>query len=248
MPLLWQCCLRVKQRCKHEYSVGIYIIMRKYKKSHLSKKRKLGIVLSIFLIVIVCVFVFFNTYVNPIIITISQAQIKAMATKAVNSAVQTVINNTDVYDELIDIMVDSDGNITMFQVKSIQINKLSKNISRTAQQNMELASAEGVGIPLGTLSGISVLVGLGPELRFFVSPIGSIQSSFSSEFASAGINQTNHRIYLTMDTTVSIVLPTSTKTVSTKTHILVCESIIIGKVPDTYLNSTSLDEMLNLVA
>ncbi|MBQ7602612.1 MAG: sporulation protein YunB [Clostridia bacterium] len=222
--------------------------MQKIKRRRLSKKRKLIILLSLFLVVMITIFVFFNTYVNPIIITISQAQVKAMTTKAVNSAVQTVINNTDVYDELINIMTDSEGNITMFQVKSIQINKLSKNISRTAQQNLELASAEGVGIPLGTLSGISVLVGLGPEITFFVSPIGSIQSSFSSEFASAGINQTNHRIYLTLDTTVSIVLPTSTKTVSTKSHILICESIIIGKVPDTYLNSTSLDEMLNLVA
>ena len=110
------------------------------------------------------------TYVNPIIITISEAKVKSMTTKAVNSAVQTVINNTDVYDELIDIMVDEQGNITMFQVKSVQINKLSKDISKTAQQNLEMVSTEGIGIPLGTLSGISVLVGVGPEINFYVSP------------------------------------------------------------------------------
>ena len=214
----------------------------------ISKKKKLFIVLTVFLLILVFLCVFFNNYVNPIIITISEAKVKSMTTKAVNSAVQTVINNTDVYDELIDIMVDEQGNISMFQVKSIKINKLSKEISKTAQQNLEVVSAEGIGIPLGTLSGISVLVGLGPEINFYVSPIGSIQSSFSSEFESAGINQTNHRIYLTLDTSVSIVLPTSTKTVSTRSHILICESIIIGKVPETYLNSTSLDEMLNLVA
>ncbi len=223
-------------------------MQKRFKRHRFSRRQKFLVLLVFLLIIIISIFVFFNVYVNPIIITISQAKIKTMATKAVNGAVQTVINNTDVYDELIDIMTDSEGNITMFQVKSIQINKLSKDISKTAQQNLELASAEGVGIPLGTLSGISVLVGLGPEINFYVSPIGSIQSSFSSEFCSAGINQTNHRIYLTLDTTVSLVLPTSTRTVSTKSHILICESIIIGKVPDTYLNSSSLDEMLNLVA
>lgn len=217
-------------------------------RNKLSKKRRFLIVLFVFLTIFIALLVFFNNYVNPIIITISEAKVKAMTTKAVNGAVQTVINNTDVYDELIDIMTDSQGNITMFQVKSIQINKLSKEISKTAQQNLEISSTEGVGIPLGTLSGISVLVGVGPEINFYVSPIGSIQSSFSSEFESAGINQTNHRIYLTLESHVSIVLPTSTKTVSTKSHILICESIIIGKVPETYLNSTSLDEMLNLVA
>lgn len=223
-------------------------MQKRFKRHRFSRRQKFLVLLVFLLIIIISIFVFFNVYVNPIIITISQAKIKTMATKAVNGAVQTVINNTDVYDELIDIMTDSEGNITMFQVRSIQINKLSKDISKTAQQNLELASAEGVGIPLGTLSGISVLVGLGPEINFYVSPIGSIQSSFSSEFTSAGINQTNHRIYLTLDTSVSLVLPTSTKTVNTKSHILICESIIIGKVPDTYLNSSSLDEMLNLVA
>ena len=223
-------------------------MQKRFKRHRFSRRQKFLVLLVFLLIIIISIFVFFNVYVNPIIITISQAKIKTMATKAVNGVVQTVINNTDVYDELIDIMTDSEGNITMFQVRSIQINKLSKDISKTAQQNLELASAEGVGIPLGTLSGISVLVGLGPEINFYVSPIGSIQSSFSSEFCSAGINQTNHRIYLTLDTTVSLVLPTSTRTVSTKSHILICESIIIGKVPDTYLNSSSLDEMLNLVA
>ena len=223
--------------------------MQKTKIRHkLFKKRRFSIALFVILLIIIALLVFFNNYVNPIIITISEAKIKSMTTKAVNGAVQTVINNTDVYDELIDIMTDSQGNITMFQVKSIQINKLSKEISKMAQQNLEISSTEGVGIPLGTLSGISVLVGVGPEINFYVSPIGSIQSSFSSEFESAGINQTNHRIYLTLESHVSIVLPTSTKTVSTKSHILICESIIIGKVPETYLNSTSLDEMLNLVA
>lgn len=217
-------------------------------RKRLSKKRKLILVFSILLIIFIFTLVFFNSYVNPIIITISEASVKTMSTKAVNGAVQTVINNTDLYDELIDIMVDDQGNITMFQVKSVQINKLSKDISRTAQQNLELASTEGVSIPLGTLSGVSLLVGVGPEIKFHISPIGNIQSSFSSEFTSAGINQTNHRIYLTLDTTISIVLPTSTCTVNTRSHILICESIIIGKVPDTYLNSTSLDEMLNLVS
>lgn len=223
--------------------------MQKIKKRHkFFGKRKFVVALIAFVLLIVFMFVFFNNYVNPIIITISEAKVKSMTTKAVNGAVQTVINNTDVYDELIDILVDDDGNITMFQVKSIQINKLSKDISKTAQQNMEIASTEGIGIPLGTLSGLSVLVGVGPEINFYISPIGSIQSSFSSEFTSAGINQTNHRIYLTLESSVSIVLPTSTRTVSTHSHILICESIIIGKVPETYLNSTSLDEMLNLVA
>jgi len=212
-----------------------------------SRKRKLTVFFSIFLIFLVLVFAFFNSYVNPIIIAVSEAKVSTMATKSVNSAVQSVINNTDIYDELITITLDDKGKIAMFQVNSIKINKLSKEISKTAQQNLELVSTQGISIPLGTLSGVSVFVGVGPDINFHITPIGNIQSHFNSDFTSAGINQTNHRIYLTMVATINIVLPTATKTVTTYTNILVCESIIIGEVPDTYLNSSSLDEMLNLV-
>ena len=197
--------------------------------------------------IIVLIILFFNFCVNPVILTISEAKIKSITSQSVNSAVQTVISNNNVYDDLIQITTDSEGNIASFQVNTILINKMAKEIGKTAQQNLNLLSSEGVDIPLGTLTGIPALVGTGPTLYFNVDPIGTISSSFNSEFVSAGINQTNHRIFMNMKASVCVVLPTATKNIETNTQVLLCESIIIGKVPDTYLNSDSLDEMMNLI-
>lgn len=172
---------------------------------------------------------------------------QSITAQSVSSAIQTVINNSNVYDELIEIKTDADGKITAFQVHSVLINKLAREVGKLAQQNLQLAGSEGVDIPIGTLSGIPFLVGLGPSIYFKVQPIGTLTSSFFSEFTSAGINQTNHRIYMTMQASVSMVLPTASRTIKTSTQILLCESIIIGTVPATYLNSTSLDEMMNLI-
>ena len=221
--------------------------MRIKRHGRLKKKTKLIIALSIIFAMILLIFLFFNTYVNPVIITISEAKIQSLTSQSVNSAVQTVINNTNVYDEIIQISTDSEGNITTFQVKSVLINKLAREIGKLAQQNLQLTGSEGIDIPLGTLSGIPFLVGSVPNVYFKVQPIGTLTSSFTSEFMSAGINQTNHRIYMNVQASVNIVLPTASKTIQTNTQILLCESIIIGKVPDTYLNSTSLDEMMNLI-
>lgn len=212
-----------------------------------SLKAKLWISLSIFVVFLTLILLFFNLYVNPVIIEISEATVKSLTTKSVNSAVQSVINNTNIYDDIIQINTDTNGNITSLQVQSILINRLGKEIGKTALQNLELYGSEGIGIPFGTLTGIPIFVGKGPEVSFKVQPIGSISSTFSSEFISAGINQTNHRIYMNVIATVSMVLPTASRNITTNSQILVCESIIIGKVPDTYLNSDSLDEMMNLI-
>lgn len=219
--------------------------VKKYRKW--KKKTKLYIALSIIFAVLIATLIFFNVYVNPVIITISEAKVQSMTAQSVNSAVQSVINNTNVYDEIIDIQTDNEGKITTFQVKSILINKLAREIGKVAQQNLQLTGSEGVDIPIGTLTGVPFLVGTGPSIYFKVQPIGTLSSSFNSEFMSAGINQTNHRIYMNVQASVSIVLPTASRTIKTNTQILICESIIIGKVPDTYLNSTSLDEMMNLI-
>lgn len=221
--------------------------MRKSRRRHLSRKAKLAIFLSALFMFLLSVFLFFNLYINPIIITISEAKVQSITAQSVSSAIQTVINTANVYDELIEIKTDSEGKITAFQVHSVLINKLAREVGKIAQQNLQLAGSEGVDIPIGTLSGIPFLVGVGPSIYFRVQPIGTLTSSFYSEFTSAGINQTNHRIYMTMQASVSMVLPTASRTIQTSTQILLCESIIIGTVPDTYLNSTSLDEMMNLI-
>ena len=176
-----------------------------------SVKTKLWIMLACFVTILVFILLFFNFYVNPVIIEISEATVKSMTSKSVNSAVQTIINNTNLYDDIIQINTDAEGNITSFQVKSVLINRLGKDIGKTAQQNLEMIGSEGIEIPLGTLTGIP------------------------------------HRIYMNVTASVSMVLPTASRNITTNTQILLCESIIVGKVPDTYLNSNSLDEMMNLI-
>jgi len=120
-------------------------------------------------------------------------------------------------------------------------------LTREAQVNMEQIGVDGFGIPIGTFTGMPILVGRGPDVNIRLMPIGSVYSNFISQFVTAGINQTNHRIYLNIETKVSLILPVVHKTISSVANIMICESIIIGKVPDTYLNSNNLDEMLNLV-
>ena len=212
-----------------------------------SKKTRLLISLIVIFLIIALVLIYFATCVNPVIVETSEAKIKSSTSRAVNSAVQTVINGTNVYDDIIEIILDDEGKIKLIQVNSLSVNKLSKEISMVANQNIDLISSQGVTIPLGTLSGIGVFVGLGPDITFRVTAISTIQSKFESEFISAGINQTNHRIYLNIETTVDLILPTVNKTVIINSHILICEAILVGEIPSTYLNSDSLDEMLNLI-
>ena len=219
----------------------------KFKKRHMPIKLKIGICVCVLFIIILCVFLYLNYVVNPVIIELSTAQTRSLSQKAVEEAVYQTINSGFIYDDLITITHDENGDVMYISTNSLQINLLARDLVKNAQIELETMGNNGIDIPVGTFTGMPIFVGRGPEINIKLLPIGSIHCKFSSEVIEAGINQTNHKIYLTVTTNVSVILPTANQTVQTTTQIMIAESIIVGKIPDTYLNSSSIDDMLNLV-
>ena len=81
-----------------------------------------------------------------------------------------------------------------------------------------------------------MLAKYGPQLKVSIEPIGTVSVNFKTSFQSAGINQTRHRIYLEAKTQVKVVIPLTTSTKEVKTEIPICETIIVGDVPQSYVN------------
>lgn len=209
--------------------------------------KKLYIILLIIILLLGGCFAYLNLVVNPIIIESSSAKVRSLSQDAINTAVFEVIKDATIYDTLIHILRNEEGEIIMISSNSVQINTLSRDIIENAQLKIEKMGASGVNIPVGTFTGMPIFVGRGPNIKLKLLPIGAINCKFSSQFVTAGINQTNHRIYIEVSTKVNVILPTASEIVNTKTQIMIAENIIIGKVPQTYLYSTEIGDMLNLV-
>ena len=216
-------------------------------KAFKKNKHKLFIFMFIFIFFFSGVLCFLNFVINPVIIETSSAKVKSLSQNAVNTAVFEVIKDASIYDSLIKIQRDENGNITMITNNAVRINYLSREIIENAQKKLEYLGSKGVNIPLGTFSGMPILVGHGPLVNIKLIPIGAINCNFSSKFISAGINQTNHKIYLEVNSNINIILPTASQNINTKTQIMIAENIIIGKIPQTYLYSDDIGNLLNLV-
>ena len=106
-----------------------------------------------------------------------------------------------------------------------------------SQQNLSKMSEGGVEVPLGAFTGVEAWAGFGPKIGVKIIPISNVACRFVSEFVEAGINQTKHSIYLEIVADISIVMPSGTSNFSSLTEVLVCESVLLGKVPDTYLQA-----------
>ena len=209
-------------------------------------KRKISVWTCIVVFVLVIILLFKNG-INTIIADTIELKSKALATKAMNSAIADVVINSIVYEDLVNIITDELGNISMIQANALEINNLSKDLAQTTEIKIEEYGRSGVSIPIGSFTGIPLFVGRGPKLKLKVNPIGAVNCSFLSQFESAGINQTNHKIYLKISADVGVVLPLLSTKYNTTRQVLISESIIVGQVPEVYLYSDTLDTLLNFV-
>lgn len=171
---------------------------------------------------------------TPTILDIAQVQVKAQTTQAVNEAVLSVLQGVD-YADFVTVEKNSQNEVVLITANSNSVNQLARNASIVTQGKINTLFQQAISIPLGTLSGIPLLSQLGPDVNIVIDPIGTVQCSFVSHFETAGINQTLHRIYLNVSSTVDVIIPSSHQVVQIETPILVCETVIVGKVPDTFL-------------
>ncbi len=208
--------------------------------------RKNRTIVSIFFVAIILL-VYYFFVVSPVIKTYSAQETKSITEKAINLAVSNVINRTLSYDALIDINYSQTGEIVSFSANQYEINSITREIVKETQYQMTNLGYNGLPIRIGTFSGVPFLIDRGPVIHLNLVPIGVVSGKFDSEFSSVGINMTKHTLFLYIDVHVSIVLPVQSYDIYSTNQVLLAESIIVGKVPEVYLNGGSLGEALNLV-
>lgn len=220
---------------------------KKYKKNK-KKSKKIWTILIVIILLTVLVFWYIYAVVNPIVVETSEAKIKSLTqTTLSNSVLNIVSNEENLFDELVKYTYSNENKISLISVSSIKANLLARQITNHAQSQLDSVTSTGVEIHLGAFTGITVLASWGPLVKVGLSPIGTVTATFKSEFVSAGINQTVHKIFINLQSSVFVVLPTSSPKIDAHTEVLITETLVVGEIPSTYLQSSYLDEMLNLV-
>ena len=175
------------------------------------------------------------------------ARAYSMAVETINRAVKQVMEQGVTYEELIDAQMDAEGRVSMLRANTMRMNELASQTALLAERELGSAENQFVEIPLGAALGVSFLSGFGPRLEVRILPVGAVHTSFDTEFETAGINQTRHKIFLNLRATVSLIVPTGSQLVEVTSTVPIAESIIVGEVPDSFVDVNNEEDMLNLI-
>jgi len=209
----------------------------KSKKANKRKRFKLALLAFVFIIFWVLSVYLYSAY--PIFVASCKTRANSVATNIVNDEVNKVMSLYN-YEDLVNIEKDSNGKISMISAKIVPINNIVADIVTNIQNKIDSKGTEKVYINLGKVSGITILSRLGPTFTIELERAGSISAKINSEFQDVGINQTLHKISLTLFCNINLLTPIQVIEDTVETQILLTENIIVGEVPSSYYNLDNL--------
>ena len=195
-------------------------------------------ILIVLLIVILLLLFFFRRKYNDAISTLAKTQVTNSTSDLINDAIDRQIENGNIqYDRIVYFEKDLNGRITALKTNMSEVNRLKTTILNLINDEILALDTSDLGVPLGSLFLPEFLSGRGPEIPVQVLSIRNSDASFFSNFSEAGINQTLQQLSMNVCVEVTILVLGKTESFTVNSQVVVAETIIVGQVPDTFLQT-----------
>lgn len=215
-----------------------YVVSKKPPKR--AKKKKIKAIAAILTLILLFTgaFFYFNKQAHEVIDQLTRATISNRLTVKMNAAFDELMASfDDEYSSYVHIERNSSGEITLITADMIKINKLMAQYSTIVQSHVSEIEEDDITVPMLAFTGWPLVSTLGADINLDIVAVGDAPCSYRSEFKEVGINQTLHSIYIDVSAKVEIILPIDNIEVECPSSALVCESVIVGRVPQFYLQN-----------
>lgn len=177
---------------------------------------------------------------RPMLAAAARYQVRSQVTAAVEQWAARDLQERGVdYSDFVTITRNEAGEITALSADMARLNLLRAELSAHLLERLEDSQLE-LTVPVGSLLPIEPTWARGPELHLRALALGTASAEFESEFTSAGINQTRHRLWLELSVPVTVLLPGGGEELTVDSCLCVAETVIVGRVPQTWFQTGGL--------
>ena len=177
-----------------------------------------------------------SLYLKDVSSAIAVSDASDAVTVSINNAISEIMRDGDYSaDYFVSFEKSEAGEITAISSNMARINALSAKILDRIVGATDTHMLT-VKIPVGNLTGVSVLMGRGPKVPVKIITMTSSRVEFNNSIVTAGINQTKHQINLEVIVDIDILVPWGSESTQVVTEVLIADTIVVGQVPDTYLS------------
>ena len=171
---------------------------------------------------------------RPYVADLAEMEGKRLGADAITRAVVRVFSREKPeYADVVSVTYGADGRVVSLRADAAKLNALRLAVGDAVADELGEKPASSVKVSLGSLAG-ELFSGRGISVGVKLDTVGTVDVDFESEFVSAGINQTLHRIK--MNVVVSFTILVATYRVDTKSTCAfdLAETVVVGSVPENY--------------
>lgn len=202
-----------------------------------SLRRMVRVLLVLIVICIILFFVFRSKYTDAVQ-DLAQTQVMNSTSDLINDSIDRQIELGNIqYNRIVFFEKDLNGRITALKTNMSEVNRLKTDILNRINDEILAMDTSMLGVPLGSLFFSEFFSGRGPSIPVEILSIRNSDASFSSDFSAAGINQTLHQLNLQISVDVAVLVLGKTKSFTVTSQVVVAETVIVGQVPNTYLQT-----------
>lgn len=200
--------------------------------------RKICLFLLILLVLLFASFFALRSKYRLTIRDLAETSVKNATSDLANDAIAQQIENGNIqYDRIVYFEKDLNGRITALKTNIGEVNHLKTDILNIINGKILALDAADIGIPIGSLFLPEFFSGKGPTIPVRILAIRNSEASFTSNFCQAGINQTLHQLIMEVDVDAAVLVLGETSTFSVSSQVVVAETVIVGEVPDTFIQA-----------
>ena len=204
-------------------------------------RRRVHYLLNIVIVVLLItamLFLMLRSRYQDVIRELAEVQVKNATSDLTNDAIAKQIADGIIqYDRIVYFEKDLDGRITALKTNISEVNRLKTDILNIINDEILTMDTADIGVPLGSLFLPELLSGKGPAIPVHILSIRNSDATFLSNFTQAGINQTLHQLTMLVSVDVAILILGQTDTFTVASEVVVAETVIVGDVPSTYLQT-----------
>ena len=184
---------------------------------------------------LVCCWVCIKGKVGPNMEAVGEVKAKAVVNRTINSTINENFREFDDLENLLIVKTDKQGNICMVQSDTRKINSLMSELMLRLQDSYSKLPPAEIKVSAGTLIGSRILSQRGPYFNIKIVPLSVSETQFKTELSEQGINQTKYKIYAVIKSSIKMLAPFTDREITVTNTVLVAETVILGKVPDSYV-------------
>lgn len=200
--------------------------------------RNLFRLMLVLLIAALMFFLMLRSRYQDVIRDLAETQVRNTTSDLTNDAIAKQIADGIIqYDRIVYFEKDLDGRITALKTNMSEVNRLKTDILNIINDEILALDTSDLGIPLGSLFLPELLSGKGPAIPVNILSIRNSDAVFLSDFSQAGINQTLHQLTMLVSVDVAVLVLGQTDSFTVSSEVVVAQTVIVGDVPNTFLQT-----------